>query len=156
MLLACLLAATSACGGGSTPTGPTPPQDLGHGTISALIDGVNYPGRVVLAAVDSGRLLIWTVSSADPAFQIHLNLSSSTSGAFGSQNSAMIITGAVTAAGVTPTGVWGTGASSGSYVLSSQTSTEARGTFSFVAEPAPGTTPAVSRVVTNGTFNVRF
>lgn len=150
-LLVGVVVATAACDSGSTPTGPTPPQS--GGTVNAVIDGVGFTSTVVIASNEFGRVSI-TAISANLSRIISLNITAVQGGTFGGPNLATVavaesptIRGFWTTVGITPTG---------SYTILSQSSTEVRGTFSFVATPAREGTPPVSKAVTDGMFDVTF
>lgn len=167
--LAAGLALTIACGGGNTPTSPTPfpfspaavgtAELLSRGRFTATIDGQAWSGAPIVS-----------FSAHGPAGDRFTVFSSPSLGADGLSVSGPLAVGTYTAT-MAPDFfssavfiltrlpiTWSVNpfdpASSGTLTVTVASRTRVAGTFTFTGMPGTNSAGAASRVVTNGTFDV--
>ncbi|MBL0939602.1 MAG: hypothetical protein IBJ03_11945 [Gemmatimonadaceae bacterium] len=138
-----------ACGSDKdSPTGPN-----GSGSVTAMIDGAAFSADLAVQATRSGNLLSFGAVTSTSR-QINFALPNVTG------------TGTVQLGGGAPATVtytegtrgWVTSlvGGSGSVNITTLTANRAAGTFSFTAIPSASTGATGNKVVTNGTFDVKF
>lgn len=146
--LAGLILAAMLVGCGSDSTGPA----LANGSLSAKIDGSTFNANAAIAATYSGGIL--AIAGTDTQGR--------TIGLGGQVTAA----GTFTAGATSPTNFsvvagsagWQAALTlgSGSFTVTSISTTGAKGTFQFTAGPLAGTGATGNKVVTEGAFDVTF
>lgn len=137
-----------ACGDKSGPT-----ESVGAGSVTATIDGAAFSGSLSVQATRTSNVLsIGAVSNNSR--QINFAL-------FGVTTTGTVPVGAGAASTITYTDVtkaWVTSlvGGTGSVTITTLTANRAVGTFSFTAIPSANTGATGNKVVTNGSFDVKF
>ena len=150
-LTASVLVLTAACSSGDSVTGPD--LTLPSGSMSARIDGTAWQATAALSVAYAGGVLAFAGSDASQT-TVGVGLIPTGPGtcAIGPNQptNANVTTGAI--------GSWGatSGQGSGSITLTSFTQNSAKGTFEFTAPAVPNTGATGTKVVTLGTFDVKF
>ena len=162
LCLLTLLLMASACESDTTGTsgGGTGPSGGGSSSMSARIDGQSW--GAASSSIDASNIsgvvtIIGAEAGGANSRTITLTVVANTVGTYpiGAPPVIQPATNAFLSAGAAQ---WAadTSRGSGSITLLSLNGTGASGTFQFTAAPIVGTTAAGDRVVTDGSFNVRF
>ena len=160
-----------ACGGGN-PTSPSGSGSgsgsgtgsgsggsggsaINRGTISALIDGVQFTGTATAATNQSG--IFATAASNSGAtitfgFGALANAGTTQVNATSPTNAQLVVVNG----GTSQSWSASTSGGSGSLTITSINATSATGTFAFTLVPSAGSSATGTRAVTNGTFSVTF
>ena len=148
-LLAGWLLAASC--GSATDDGDQPDQ-LAPGTIAGTIDGTAWITTTAIAIAAGGRVLAAGTGTQNLTFGF--GVTATTPGTFGVGSS-----GNASASLADGTGnVWEAAVSGGggTLTISSDASNQIEGTFSFTMVRTIGSSPVMTRTITNGRFNLRY
>ena len=164
LVVACL-SFTTACGSDSPPTSPTPGSG-GSGTVTAVVDGVQYTSGTssgsVTAQNNTTSVVVGSRNAASTSF-LSFILGSPSVGTVALSPVTISSFTFFTANGDTTTASWtaagSPGQGSGTYTIATMTAAGMSGTFAFSAPPTTGGLgygATGTKVITNGTFNVTF
>jgi hypothetical protein len=143
----------AACSTGDGPTGPDRVTELPQGSMRATIDGAAWSAATALVATYSGGVLAF--AGTNNAYTIGMAVGTIsgpgtfTIGSAGGTN-ALVNNFGGNSWHATPSN------GSGTITITSISATAAVGTFTFTAPPVPGTGATGTKVVTNGSFNLKF
>lgn len=144
-LASALLVTTAACG--DDDTGPS-----GDASFTATVDGANFTGSLAIQASHNSNVL--AVAGTGNGTQIMITIPNvTTTGQFnvgaGNPGIAQVVVG---------TSVWSSTLVGGTGTVNVTTLNDdgAAGTFTFTGMATPGSPATGQKVVTNGTFNVKF